>query len=257
MARIGIIGSGNIARRLVARFAETVEHELAFVHARSRDGLPDLGPAYWLDSLADLSARQPDLVIEAAHPVYLEQWGEQILRHAALMPLSASALADDGLRDKLLASAQANGTALYLSRGALVGVDVLSSARWDSVSVEFVKNPEHIDFEAAPEFAEGGARRVIYEGPARGIAGLFPRNVNAMVVLALATVGLDDLHCRLIGDPSIATAELHIDARREDGHRITVSKTEPMVGVSGEYLFDALLQAIRRVTPSRDALQFV
>ena len=37
---------------------------------------------------------------------------------------------------------------------------------------------------------------VLYDGPARGIARLFPRNINTMITCALATVGLDK--CRAV-----------------------------------------------------------
>jgi aspartate dehydrogenase len=255
--RLGVIGSGNIARRLVDHAVGTSVFELAFVHARNRSRL-EIADEIWLESLDDLGARRPDLVVEAAHPVYVERWGEAILEQASFLPLSVSALADDALRKTLLDVARGGGHTLYLSRGALVGLDALSTAEWDLVSVEFVKNPQHIDFDAVPHLRDLPAgRSVVYEGPARGIAGLFPRNVNAMVVLALATVGLDALHCRLVADTELDEAELHIDARRADGHRIAVSKFEPMLGVSGEYLFAALLQGIGRAVPGSAALQFV
>jgi hypothetical protein len=50
---------------------------------------------------------------------------------------------------------------------------------------------------------------VIYDGPARGIAAKFPRNVNTMVTCAFATIGLDRCRARLI---AAATPDLGVCA---------------------------------------------
>lgn len=241
------------------RAAQSSNLEVVFVHARRVDDL-GVDEDLVLPDLSELATRAPDLVVEGSHPDVVREWGEQILRTCSFMPLSVSALADDQVRTRLVRAAGRAGTSLYLSRGALVGLDGLTGASWDRVTIEFVKNPAHIDFSSAPaEVIEraAGPRGVLFEGTARQIARIFPRNVNAMTTLALGTVGLDALQCRMVSDPEAKEASLKIEAVSVDGHRIEVSRSEPMVGVSGEYLFDTLVQSMRHAAARRSPLEFV
>lgn len=255
--RVGVIGSGMIAQRLLDHISRTPGLELAFIHARDPAKLSSAPPDAVLADLASFTDHQADVVVEAAHPVYLDQWGERLLAHADLMPLSVSALGDDDLRNRLTSAAATHGTSLLVSRGALIGVDGLTASSWDDVSIEFVKHPDHIDFEDFGDPGDLSARRVLYEGTVRGISRLFPRNINAMVALALATVGLDRCTCTMISDPAAAFASLEIRARADDGHELHLVKREPMLGVSGEYLFNAIAQGIERPRNGTTALQFV
>ena len=89
---------------------------------------------------------------------------------------------------------------------------------WERVEIAFYKAPENIDFSESgfdPQTITG--ETVVYDGPVRGIAKLYPRNVNTMVTCARATMGLDRTQARLIAVPGQKVAIADIRAIGKDG----------------------------------------
>ena len=113
--------------------------ELAFVHNRSPGRLAGLPASLVLDDLAGIAARAPDLVVETAHPLYTRDFGEAILAVADYMPVSVTALADDALRERLVAAAMRSGHRLLVPHGALMGTDNLVERRdaWAEVEITY------------------------------------------------------------------------------------------------------------------------
>jgi len=245
--RVGIIGYGLIGRGLVEKMADHNAFAVAFVHARSAAALADVPPGMRASALSDEWFARADLVVEAAHPMFSEQFGARILRQADYLPLSTSGLVDGALYDELVAATTAYGHRLLLPHGALVGLESLIAGRdsWRQVTITFVKNPVHLDSAEGPALPTD-RETVVYDGPVRGIARLFPRNVNSMVTLALATIGLDACRAKLIARPGIDRATLEIDAVGADGARITVHKQQQMAGVSGSEMVDSTWQSVLR-----------
>jgi predicted dinucleotide-utilizing enzyme len=249
-AWIGIIGNGFVARSLAARIADDrgLGLEVAFVAAR-RPGPGELGLGAL--SAALVRERGADLVVEAAHPDITRAFGRAILSTADYLPLSTTALVDDGLRGELEVAALAAGTRLVLPHGALVGGDSLLEWReqWAEVTITFRKHPRAIDFAASGIDPAGitGAT-TLYDGPVRGIAPLFPRNVNTMVTCALATVGLDACRGVLVCDPGLDVAVAEVVAVGRDGSRLETTRRQPAVGVSGTEMMASLLRSIQVAT---------
>ena len=261
MKRIGIIGYGFIGSALFG--AITVEAhlglEVAFVWNRSRDRLSGVPPAMVLDDLADAPARGADLVVEAAHPEITRAHGAAILGRADYMPLSVTALADDALRQALLDAAAASGCRLLLPQGALVGADGLFQWRhmWRDVTITFRKHPRNFDFARSGHEGTIDAETILYDGPVRGIAALYPRNVNTMVTCALATVGLDRCRARLIADPRLDHAVAEVEAWGRDGSYLSTVKRQPAVGVSGTEMVASTMRSVVKATAAMASLDIV
>ena len=244
--RIGIIGSGYIGRALYESFAGS-EIEVARVFDQSPENVAQL-PAdiattdveAFVGSLAGL-----DLVVELAHPSVSVQLGERILSKTSYMPCSVVALADEALRDRLLATARRAGTKLFVPHGAVVGMDNLLEARsWQSATITFRKPPASIDASAS---ASGADETVLFEGSAREIAGKFPRSVNAMVACALATVGLDATTTRMVADRRFGNVlRGEFEFTGANGSRLTIIKEEPGVGVSGVGMVNSIRGSVLR-----------
>ncbi|MFN8622120.1 MAG: aspartate dehydrogenase domain-containing protein [Chloroflexota bacterium] len=249
-AWIGIIGNGFVGASLAARIADdrSLGLDVAFVAARH----PRKGELGLATVSADLVAeRGADLVVEAAHPDITRALGRSILRSADYLPLSTTALVDDDLRADLEATAQDAGTRLVLPHGALVGGDSLLEWReqWAAVTITFRKHPRAIDFAVSGIDPAGIAGpTTLYDGPVRGIAPMFPRNVNTMVTCALATVGLDACRGVLVADPALDVAVAEVVAIGKDGSRLETTRRQPAVGVSGTEMMASLLRSIQVAT---------
>jgi predicted dinucleotide-utilizing enzyme len=260
--RLGLVGFGNLGRSIYERITAdpALGLELAFVWNRSADKLAGVPADLRLTSLDEAAARNPNLIVEVAHPGITRDHGVSFLEHADYLPLSVSALVDDALYDTLLKSAAANGTRLLIPHGALMGVDNLRESReiWRAVSVTFEKHPAAIDFsESGIDGAAITERSTVFEGSAREIGALFPRNVNTMVTCGLATVGLDACRARLIADPALDVGIAIVEAQGTDGSSLTMRKAQPMAGVSGTEMFASIFGSILRAAGGNHPVDFV
>jgi aspartate dehydrogenase len=253
--RIGLIGFGFIGAELYRRIsAEPTSAEIAFVHNRSLDKLATVPPSLILEDLEDFRRFAPDLIVEVAGPEVSRLHGEAFLQFANYMPLSLTALADDGLRQRLCDTAARFGHSLFVAHGALVGMDSLVEwqGMWEDVAITFRKPPQSLGASAL-----GDGEVILFDGSIRDIAACYPHNVNAMVACALATVGLDRCHARLVADPAIKHLELLVEARGRDGSHLRIQRRQPAMGVSGSEMAAAAHQSVLRAVGSSGALEFV
>lgn len=252
--RIGLIGFGFIGADLYRRIAaEGSAIELAFVHNRTAARLAEVPHGLILDELAEARRLAPDLIVEAADPGVTRHHGADFLAFADYMPLSLTALADDGLRARLEAAAAGSGRSLLVAHGALVGMDSLVEWReaWEEVAITFRKPPASLGLRGAP------GETLLFDGSVRDIAARYPHNVNAMVACALATVGLDRCRARLIADPALDHLMLEVEARGRDGARLSIRRSQPATGVSGSEMAASAWRSICRAAPLPGGAVFV
>jgi predicted dinucleotide-utilizing enzyme len=256
--RVGLVGFGFIGAGLYRAIREGTYPglDIAFVWNRSAQKLAGVASDSVLrDSilrdLAEFSAAKPDLIVESAHPNITRDYGEAFLAHCDYMPFSVTALADDGLRKRLTATAARSGHRLIIPQGALVGTDALLAwaHMWRDVTITFRKHPNNIDLGMVNRrAADIRGETVIFDGPVREIAPLFPRNVNTMVTCALATVGIDRCRGRMIADPALDHAVAEVEAWGKDGSYLKTIKRQPMVGVSGTEMLASALRSVLKAT---------
>jgi predicted dinucleotide-utilizing enzyme len=235
-------------------------HTVAFVWNRTPGKVAGVPLGLVLRDLAEVSDKRADLIVEAAHPQVSRDHGERFLRSADYLVSSVTALADDALRERMLAIANAQGRRLLVPHGALVGLDAFHEQRerWAEVTITFRKHPRNLDFaESGIDPAVVAGPTVLYDGPARGIASLFPRNINTMITCALATVGLDRCRAVLIADPALDKAYAQVEAVGRDGSRIATFNEQPATGVSGNDMLESMWGSVRAAAGGRAGLAFV
>lgn len=247
--RIGILGLGFIGGDVYRRIRDgAAPHlEIAFVWNRSLARLSGVPRELLLEDLSHFEEFGADLIVELCHPSVTREHGAAFLRRADYMISSVTALADDGLYNQLEQAALTGGRRLFLPHGALVGADALFEQReaWSDVTITFRKHPDNIDFsECGIDKASITGETVVYDGPVRGIARMFPRNVNTMVTCALASTGLDTCRAVLVADPGLDKAIAELEAHGKDGSLVTSRKEQPAVGVSGTDMLNSIFHSI-------------
>ena len=258
--RIGIVGYGMIGSYVYEQIVSRPELglEVAFVHNRSPGRVADLPAEMVLDDLGSPNAMRPTWLVELAHPSVSVAHGAAFLRHTDYMPLSLTAFADAELERTLLDTARAHGTRLYIPHGAVVGLGAIGEGRdqWDEVTMVMRKSPSSIDFSEHPTLTAGSIRSetVLYDGPTRGICGLFPRNVNSHAALALGGIGFDRTSSVLIAVTDSHTSDIEITARGQAAD-LTIRRVSPMKGVSGMFTLISALASIMRAKSPGAGLQ--
>lgn len=259
--RVGIVGFGYIGRYIYEQMVVHPEAGLApaFIWNRSPERLEGLPETLVLDDLDRFAERNADLIVEVAHPQVTRDFGAAFLKSADYMPLSVSALVDANLEAALVEASTAAETRLLIPHGALVGADNLVEGRanWTEVTITFEKHPGSIDYAESGIEPNGNERTTVFEGTAREIGRLFPRNVNTMVTCGLATVGLDACRAVLVSDPALEVGIADVLALGEGGIRLHSRREQPMAGVSGTDLLDSLYASIRRAAGPVPGLTFV
>ncbi len=262
MVRVGLIGFGFIGKGLYRAITDREFDglEVAFVWNRSADKLAGVPAPLVLADIANFADATPDLIIESAHPDVTRAHGAAFLARCDYMPFSVTALADDGLHHRLMASASGHGHRLIIPQGALVGTDALLGWRhmWRDVTITFRKHPNNIDLSVVHRRAEDiRTETVVFDGTVREIAPLFPRNVNTMVTCALATVGVDRCRGRMIADPALDHAVAEVEAWGKDGSHLMTVKQQPMVGVSGTEMLASALRSLQKATGTGPTMDFL
>ncbi|MBJ67846.1 MAG: hypothetical protein CME28_07545 [Gemmatimonadetes bacterium] len=259
MARVGLIGFGYLGsfvyEQMIAR--PELGLDVAFVYNRSVERLQDVHPEHILGDLHNFAERNPDLVVELAHPDISRQFGGAFLACADYMPLSLTCLADVDLERYLLDTAGDNSTRLCVPHGAVIGLDALSEGRdmWDEVSITMKKPPRSIDFSDCPTYCAEDIEEetVLYDGPTRRVCALFPRNVNSHAATAMAGVGFERTRSVLVADPALDVSVIELSARGR-GVEIDIRRANPMQGVSGVLTLLSSLASIGRASGPRDPL---
>lgn len=209
--RVGIVGFGHLGQYLYEAVKAHDEYEIAFVWNRTIENLKGKIPAnFVLEDLGKFASRNPDLIVEVAHPSISAQYGQLFLETADYMVGSPTALADQQVEDSLRKAANIHG--LYIPAGALWGGhDIQKMAdrgTLKGLKITMTKHPDH--FRLASPLKEKNASVTdkavtLYEGSVRGLCPLAPNNVNTMAAGAIAahSLGFDRVQGCLIADPSL------------------------------------------------------
>jgi aspartate dehydrogenase len=227
-SRIALIGFGAIARLVAEQLEEITSAGLAGVLVRprhlaaARKALPrSVAVVTSVGELRELSAA---LIVECAGQSAVAEYGEPVVAGGTdLMVISSGALADHGLRGRLVASAAATGARILVPVGAIAGIDGLNALRLgglDHVRYTSIKPPiawkgtpaeDAVDLDALSRAAE------VFAGPADAAARRFPKNANIAATVALAGLGFERTEVHLVADPGVVENIGRIEAEGRVG----------------------------------------
>lgn len=213
MQTMAIIGCGAIAEAVASYLAkhENTGIGVAIVN-RGRDSRArevfgeDVEIAYSIDDVSTAVDRALDC---AGHRA-LRQHGEAVLsRGVDLVSVSAGALADKDLHERLVAAAKRGDAQLRIVSGAIGALDALSAGsigELTKVTYRGRKPPQGWHGSAAAAKLELDSlteAAVHFSGNARNAALEYPKNANVAASVALAGIGFDDTAVELIADPGV------------------------------------------------------
>jgi aspartate dehydrogenase len=219
--RVATIGFGAIGATLVDNLSQDAAYTLAVL---LRPGSPSAASVpegiETLPNLASLLAWRPDLVVEAAGQGALRDYAAPCL--AAGIPVvacSVGALADAALFEELSQAAARGKARLVLPSGAVASLDYVAAvaALQDATIVYESRKPpaawQDVLSARGLDSASLAEPLILFAGPAREAARLFPQNLNVAATLALAGIGMERTQVRVVVDP----------AARGNTHVVTVS----------------------------------
>jgi aspartate dehydrogenase len=226
MGGYGIVGFGNIGRRLATRLAAATDSPpLVAVLVRSGSPIEGAPIEMGVSSLAALIARRPAIVVECASREWLAEHGATLLAAGIdLVPLSLTALADPAVERRLLEAAIRGPGRLEIAPGAVGSLDLLATAREEGlqrVIYRQIKSPAmwvRTPASRLADLAAIGERAVFFRGSVREVARQLPHNLNTSVGVALAGLGLDRTEAELVADPALSETAHEVDIHAAAGN---------------------------------------
>jgi len=216
--RIALLGGGTIARLVLEQVRRGALPGIEVVALAGKGTASpaaalarEFGLEYVVGGEALLGVR-PDAVLEAAsHEAVRQHLVSLLAAGVGVVVLSAGALSDDALREAAEAAAAKSGALLYVPSGGIGGLDALKTACLagvDEASIQVAKPPAAWKGILYVERLGVGlddlkAPVTLFEGPAREGVPHFPQNVNIAAVLALAGIGMDRTHLKVVADPAL------------------------------------------------------
>lgn len=237
MRKIALIGAGRIARNLLTSLTDHDRREWEPVIALARHPGPRDGFSCPVTDDPDtLLAAKPDLVIETAGPAALAQYGERLLAASDIWSVSAAALADRDLQQRLEDAGRRSGHRLRLVSGAIGGLDVFAAMATDPQS--------RFHFKAGVS-GQPWPDPWPFSGTARQAAQTF-HGINVLAAAAVSASGLDEVTVDHETVPAGLSRHFELEVRGPLGHYSIIAKpgSDPARGTS--IVAASILAALRR-----------
>jgi aspartate dehydrogenase len=215
--RLGLVGLGAIGKAVVADVDNGAAPGVVVAAVLTRRPRPDEARA--MIDPQRFFATGLDAVLECAGHDAVRAHGERTLDAGAdLLVTSAGALADEALISRLWTAAARNGRRLRVPSAGIGALDILSAAAVGGLTrVEIVVRKDILSWrgtaaEATHDLAGLTEAAVLYDGPVREGAQLYPQNVNIAAAAALAGIGLDRTRLTIVADPALAQHVVEVHA---------------------------------------------
>ena len=224
LQRLALIGAGGMAETVLGTLAETLDAPLDALSLLVLPEVREVAEALLArlgsrlarvvavrTDLAGVLADTPDLVVECAgHGAVRQYCAATLAEGIDVLAVSTGAFADDDLRAAATAAAKGSGAQLFLSTGAIGGIDVLTAAALSGLtSVVYTGRKPPLAWHGTPaerllDLAALREAATFFDGSAYEAATDYPQNANVAATVALAGPGFAATRVRLIADPGIS-----------------------------------------------------
>lgn len=248
MKKIGFLGCGKIGR-VVLEHAQKAGCKIAFIQDPF---VQEMGDIPCIVKPAPALYAEADLVVECSTADALKESFDALIAECDLLVFSLTAFSDATFAAHAEAAARASGHHIYFPHGAILGLDGIRDAREiiQQASIETIKSPASLGLTL-------NERKVVFDGTTRDACVAFPRNVNVHAAVALAGIGFDRTHSRIIADPA-ATTNAHTISIEGDGIRFTIAiDAFTTGGVTGVYTPLSACGSLDRILQHQQAFIFV
>lgn len=243
---IGLIGFGLIGNYIFEGLSNEPEAEVGFVYDLSKEVTTNLPQKLVYDSAAELESyllkNHVDLVCEMATYQAARELAPIVLKYSDMLIFSATAFADQDFMMMIEELCKKYNRKVYIPHGAILGLDGIRDGRekLQNVTITTIKKPYNLG-------CDSNERTILFEGSTRSACQKYPRNVNVHAAIALAGLGFDKTHSRIIADPDIA-GNTHLIEIKAEGVSFTLEIcSEPKGLVTGAYTPVSAFNTIKRI----------
>ena len=249
MSKIGFLGCGKIGKALLQKAKSMEETSVVFIQDLLYDGQEEMPVIRTAD---ESLYGQCDMIVECATADVLKAHIDRILKYSDLLMFSVTAFSDREFEEHVRALCRTYHRTVYIPHGAILGMDGIFDGNriWEEVCIETVKNPASLG-------REDQERTVVFEGPTREGCKQYPRNVNVHAAVALAGIGFDRTHSRIVSDPAVDTNS-HVISLKGEGVSMEIHVSSFTTGgVTGKYTPYSACGSLRRILEKKSELKFV
>lgn len=229
MITVAVVGRGAIGGPIIAALAAGMRPDVRLAGVL----VPEVRLSHETDSLGELLARRPDLVIEAAGHEAAKIIAKPVIASGAnLLLFSVGALASEEFEAACRsATSQPSAGRLLISTGAIGGIDMLKSLAASrtlrSVRLRSTASPQTLvqtwmGAEREEEIRAAREPISVFSGSAREASQMFPTVANVAATVGLSSLGLDNVAVEVCADPA-ATGKRHEIEAVSDETRCTFS----------------------------------
>ena len=245
--KFAIIGDGFLATNVVNAYADgkLPSYELTCILGRDDNNLRTLSEKAGCKAVKDLSGlleTEPEIVADMAAVEAVREYCMDVLNSGiSFMALSIGAFADLDFFEKAKVAAAENDVRIYFSSGTIGAFDAMQTITLiGGAEAELTLNRWAGSYKNTPvykpEIEETGVKGTLFEGNASDAIKLLPRMINIGVATSLATVGPDNTHIKITGEPDMPhnddNVNIHVHSDQVDMKLSIYSKNQILTGWS-------------------------
>lgn len=235
---IGIIGCGTIGSKIIEEADKMNEIDKIYILDHSFASVENISskcnnvvPARSIDDFIN----DVNLVIEAASQEVVKVFAEKIIENGKhFMIMSVGGLVNPIFYNKLKNLAKEKKCNIIIPSGAVCGIDGINSASGKIKEVTLITMKPPKSFENVAYLKKLGLDlklidkpTIIYEGFAKDVVQIFPKNINVAATVSLAGIGFEKTKVKIIADPEIKRISHKIIVKGEFGEFETTVKNFP------------------------------